>query len=69
MPSVKKLYTTLDELQVDLDEYLRKYNNQRPHSGKYCYGKTPLQTFRESLKIAREINLSQPDLSDSNIAA
>lgn len=65
----KKLYTTLDELQVDLDEYLRKYNNQRPHSGKYCYGKTPMQTFRESLKIAREKNLSQPDLSDSNIAA
>ena len=65
----KKLYTTLDELQVDLDEYLRKYNKQRPDSGKYCYGKTPMQTFRESLKIAREKNLSQPDLSDSNIAA
>lgn len=65
----KKLYTTMEELQVDLDEYLRKYNNQRPHSGKYCYGKTPMQTFRESLKIAKEKNLSQPDLSDSNLAA
>jgi transposase InsO family protein len=65
----KKLYTTMEELQVDLDEYLRKYNNQRPHSGKYCYGKTPMQTFHESLKLAKEKNLSQPDLSDSNIAA
>jgi transposase InsO family protein len=65
----KKLYTTMEELQVDVDEYLRKYNNQRPHSGKYCYGKTPMQTFRESLKIAKEKNLSQPDLSDSKSAA
>lgn len=65
----KKLYTSLDELQIDLEEYLRKYNNERPHSGKYCYGKTPMQTFRESLKIAKEKNLSQPDLSDSNLAA
>jgi len=65
----KKLYTTMEELQVDLDEYLRKYNEQRPHSGKYCYGKTPMQTFRESLKIAKEKNLSQPHLSDSKSAA
>jgi len=65
----KKLYTTLEGLQVDLDEYLQRYNEQRPHSGKYCYGKTPMQTFRESLKIAKEKNLSQPDLSDSQIAA
>jgi transposase InsO family protein len=70
----KKLYTTMEELQVDLEEYLRKYNNQRPHSGKHCYGKTPMQTFRESVKIAKEKMLSeqiapQPDLSDSFIAA
>jgi len=65
----KKLYTTMEELQVDVDEYLRKYNNQRPHSGKYCYGKTPMQTFRESLKIAKEKNLSERDLSDSKSAA
>jgi hypothetical protein len=30
------------------------YNNQRPHSGKYCYGKTPAQTWNESLHLARE---------------
>ena len=65
----KKLYTTMEELQVDLDEYLRKYNHERPHSGKYCYGKTPMQTFRESLKIAKEKNLSEPDLLDSTRAA
>ena len=24
-----------------------QYNAIRPHAGKYCYGKTPLQTFKD----------------------
>jgi len=30
------------------------YNNERTHSGKYCYGKTPMRTFVDSLPLARE---------------
>lgn len=41
----KKLYNSLDELQTDVDEWLRKYNNHRPHSGRHCHGKTPYQTL------------------------
>eukprot|EP01132_Coremiostelium_polycephalum_P000109 gene109-145_t len=52
----KKIYTSLEELQRDLDEWLHYYNYQRPHSGKYCYGKTPMQTFRDSKHIAIEKN-------------
>ncbi len=61
----KKLYGSLDELQVDLDAWLMKYNEQRPHSGRYCYGKTPMQTWRESLHIAIEKNISRRTPSDS----
>jgi len=50
----KKLYTSLDALQTDLDAWLDEYNRTRPHSGKYCYGKTPLQTFLDSLSLAQE---------------
>jgi transposase InsO family protein len=50
----KKLYTSLEELQADLDAWLEEYNRTRPHSGKYCYGKTPMQTFLDSLALARE---------------
>jgi transposase InsO family protein len=50
----KKLYHGLEELQADLDEWLDEYNRTRPHSGKYCYGKTPMQTFLDSLSLARE---------------
>lgn len=50
----KKIYNTLDELQSDLDLWLEEYNNQRTHSGKYCYGRTPMQTFLETLPLAKE---------------
>jgi len=50
----KKLYNNLDELQTDLDDWLAEYNRTRPHSGKYCYGKTPMQTFLDSVSLARE---------------
>ena len=62
----KKLYRSLEELQTDLDEWLAKYNEHRPHSGRYCYGKTPMQTFRETLHIAVEKTI-QSDVSDSPI--
>jgi transposase InsO family protein len=53
----KKIYTTLDELQVDLDEWIQGYNEDRPHTGKYCFGKTPMQTFLDSKQIAIEKQL------------
>jgi transposase InsO family protein len=50
----KKLYTSLAELQVDLDAWLREYNEQRTHQGRWCYGKTPLQTFLDTVPLAKE---------------
>lgn len=50
----KKIYRTLDELQEDVDTWLVEYNEQRPHSGKYCFGKTPRQTFTDSIPLAKE---------------
>jgi len=49
----KKLYRNLDELQSDLDDWLNEYNTERSHSGKYCYGKTPWQTFLDSKGLAQ----------------
>ena len=50
----KKIYNTLDELQRDLDEWLRYYNNERTHQGKICCGRTPMQTFLDGKKIWQE---------------
>lgn len=53
----KKLYSTLDVLQSDLDEWTKYYNQQRPHSGRYCYGKTPMQTWNDNLSLAQNKHL------------
>lgn len=48
----KKLYNTLEELQSDINQWIDFYNTERPHSGRYCYGKTPMQTFEDSKELA-----------------
>ena len=50
----KKIYTSLAELQTDLDEGLRYYNEERVHQGRWCYGRTPMQTFIETIPLAKE---------------
>lgn len=55
----KKLYTNLADLQHDLDEWMNFYNNERCHSGRYCFGKTPMETFKESITLARQKMIGQ----------
>ncbi|MES9885198.1 MAG: IS481 family transposase [Candidatus Sedimenticola sp. PURPLELP] len=50
----RKIYTTLEELQVDLDEWLDVYNNERTHQGKKCCGRTPMQTLLDGKTIWKE---------------
>ncbi|SNT27127.1 MULTISPECIES: IS481 family transposase [unclassified Azospirillum] len=50
----KRIYTSIAQLQADLDEWMRDYNEVRTHQGRWCFGRTPLQTFRETAKIAQE---------------
>jgi transposase InsO family protein len=55
----KKLYDNLDELQKDLDEWLRYYNNDRTHQGKMCNGRTPMDTLLDGKQIWDQKNLTQ----------
>jgi len=41
-------------LQQGLDEWMQYYKTDQPHSGRYCYGKSPMDTFWESLPLADE---------------
>lgn len=43
----RKLYTTLEELQADLDDWIHYYNHDRTHQGKVCCGRTPMQTMMD----------------------
>lgn len=50
----KKIYHSIEELQADLDQWLWLYNHERTHTGKYCFGRTPYQTFQETKHLAKE---------------
>ena len=54
----KRIYTSLEQLQADLDTWITGYNQQRPHQGRWCYGKTPMQTFLDTIPLAREKSLA-----------
>ncbi|MGG2140000.1 IS481 family transposase [Symbiopectobacterium sp. RP] len=55
----KKLYGDLESLQVDLDNWLWHYNNERTHQGKMCCGRTPMVTLLDGKRIWAEKNLNQ----------
>ncbi|MCO7199835.1 IS3 family transposase, partial [Pseudoalteromonas sp. OANN1] len=55
----KKLYSSLEELQKDLDEWINYYNNDRTHQGKKCCARTPFETLLDGKSIWVEKNLTQ----------
>ncbi|WP_291972963.1 integrase core domain-containing protein, partial [Candidatus Symbiopectobacterium sp.] len=55
----KKSYGDLESLQVDLDNWLWHYNNERTHQGKMCCGRTPMATLLDGKRIWAEKNLNQ----------
>ena len=50
----KKLCRSIPGLQADLDAWLRDHNTLRTHQGRWCFGKTPMQTFIDTLHVAKE---------------
>jgi len=55
----KKLYSTLEELQKELGDWMEYYNNVRTHQGKMCCGRTPMETLLDGKLIWAEKNLAQ----------
>jgi transposase InsO family protein len=62
----KKIYTSLEEMQADIDQWISIYNNQRPHSGRYCFGKTPMQTFTDRKQLAASKDLANLFVQNNN---
>lgn len=50
----KKLYHTIAEIQADLDEFMMWYNNDRTNQGRYCQGRTPMDTFLAGIDLYRQ---------------
>jgi hypothetical protein len=64
----KKLYSSLEDLQADVDTWLGEYNEKRPHSGKYCFGKTPMQTFVDAKHLAHDKAIDRFSVAGSSFS-
>jgi transposase InsO family protein len=63
----KKIYQGLEDIQEDADRWIEEYNTQRTHTGKYCFGKTPWQTFLDSKKLADDKMLDKLQPTDASV--
>jgi hypothetical protein len=54
MPS--RIFVCLQFLfaRADLDAWIKEYNDVRPHQGRWCFGKTPMQTFLDAMPMTKE---------------
>jgi len=48
------IFRSREELQADVEQWIDYYKKESPHSGKYCLGKTPMQTFLYSIRLAKD---------------
>jgi hypothetical protein len=55
----KKLYSTMEELQKHLDDWMDSYNNLRTHQGKVCCRRAPFDTLLDGKTVWAEKNLAQ----------
>jgi transposase InsO family protein len=69
----KKLYTSVEELQRDLDEYMAYYNERRTNQGKRCEGKTPMETFLAGQdlywQMTQQMDEAKPEIDPAKISA
>jgi transposase InsO family protein len=65
----RKVYTSLEQLQADVDVWIKDYNEERTHSGKHCFGKTPWQTMRDSIALALAKQLDRTAPTPTKLAA
>ena len=49
-----KSYQSLEELNDDLQKWVDTYNSEMPHQERYCFGKTPLETLKQSQHLAQK---------------
>ncbi len=62
----RKLYTSLEEIQKDLDAHMEGYNWRRTNQGRHCQGRTPMDTFLMDIEKAAERLFQYPEKSQSN---
>ena len=53
----KKIYGSIADLHRSISmRWVQSYNEERPHQGRWCFGKTPMQTFLDATPLCEGEN-------------
>lgn len=63
----KTLYTTLDQMQADLDVFMAYYNNDRTNQGKRCQGRTPKQTWDDGYELYKKYVIEKMEVTTETL--
>jgi len=50
----KKIYKSIEEIQIDLNIFMNDYNKGRNNQGKHCQGRAPMQTFHDGRPLYQQ---------------
>lgn len=64
----KTLYTSLDQLQTDLDDFMRRYNEERTNQGKNCKGRTPKETLDDGYRLYKKYVIDGTEVTENKQA-
>lgn len=59
----KKLYTSIEQIQSDLDAFIWHYNNERTNQGKHCQGRTPMETFEAGYDLYKKFVIEKEEVT------
>lgn len=59
----KTLYTSIEQMQADLDAYMEKYNTKRTNQGKRCLGRTPKQTWGNGYELYKKYVIDKTEVT------
>ena len=59
----KTLYTSIEQIQADLDAYMETYNTKRTNQGKRCLGRTPKQTWDDGYDLYKKYVIDKTEVA------
>lgn len=59
----KQLYTSIDQMQADLDTFMAYYNDKRTNQGKRCLGRTPRQTWESGYELYKKYVIEKTEVT------
>ena len=63
----KTLYTSIEQMQADLDVYMAYYNSERTNQGKRCQGRTPKQTWEDGYELYKKYVIERTEVTDAAV--